>query len=459
MRLTIRSQHTALGKNLILLLSSGLLFYDRDGVAQWCRGVTMGLTSTLYAAISGLQSNSQAMTVTGNNIANTNTVGFKSSGTVFADVLSSSIASSGGNSEVGQGSQIQSVMTNFSQGGFESTGSSTDLAIQGDGFLIVSDPASETQLYTRNGSLSFDAEGYLVTADGYRVQGSSYNEDGEIVNGNLDDIQVDHITQIAANQTADVTLQTNLDSNAEILGAFDIAAPDDTSNYVTTVSVYDSLGTEHMATCYFTKTADQTWEWNIAVDSDDLAAGGPEDLTLVSTGVITFDENGDLLTGGVGNTGALAWANGSDPAQDIAYNFETTQFDNDSTIFSQDQDGYASGEVTSVDIAADGTVSAVYSNGETIAVAMISLATFTNPDGLDSAGGSLFSATSQSGTATMGYPGTSQGTLVTQALELSNVDLSAEFVDLITIQNAYTANSRVITTTDEMLKELLNLKR
>jgi len=128
-------------------------------------------------------------------------------------------------------------------------------------------------------------------------------------------------------------------------------------------------------------------------------------------------------------------------------------------VFSQDQDGYASGEVTDVDIAADGTVSAVYANGETIAVAMISLASFTNPDGLDSEGGSLFAATAESGTPTIGYAGASQGTLVTQALELANVDLAAEFVDLITIQNGYTANSRVITTTDEMLQELLNLKR
>ena len=419
----------------------------------------MGLSSTLYTAISGLQTNSQAMTVTGNNIANASTVGFKSSSTVFADLLSANIASSGGNSEVGQGSQIQSVQTDFSQGAFESTGSSTDLAIQGDGFLIVSDPAGDQNFYTRNGSLRFDEAGFLVTAEGYRVQGSSYNEDGELVNGNLGDIQVDQVGQIAAKQTENVTLQTNLDSNAEIVGAFDVAAPNDTSNYVTTSTVYDSLGTSHLTTCYFTKTADQTWTWNMVVDSDELAAGGPEDLTVIGNGEITFDENGNLVNGEVGDSGALEWANGSDPTQVITYNFATTQYDSDSTVFSQDQDGYASGEMTSVDIAADGTVSAVYSNGEAIEVAMISLATFTDPDGLDSAGGTLFAETAESGTPTIGYPGTSQGTLIVQALELSNVDLSVEFVDLITIQNAYSANSKVITTTDEMLQELLNLKR
>ncbi len=435
------------------------LYHQQDTMENGVREEAMGLSSTLYTAISGLQSSSQAMTVTGNNISNTNTIGFKSSSTVFSDLLASRIASSSGNSEVGQGSQIQSVSTNFSQGGYEATESATDLAIQGDGFFIVSSPETDTYYYTRNGSLSFDSSGYLVNADGYRVQGSPFNDDGELVNGQLGDIQVDHISQIAAKQTENVTLQTNLDSNSDILGVFDIADADATSNYVTTATIYDSLGTAHLTTCYFTKTADQTWEWNIAVESDELAAGGANDQTVLSSGVITFDVDGNLLTGDTGTSGAITWENGSDATQDITFTFDTTQFDSDSTVFSQNQDGYASGEVTSVDIAEDGTVSAVYSNGESIEVAMISLATFTNPDGLDSAGGSLFLATNQSGTPTLGYPGASQGTLITQALELSNVDLSAEFVDLITIQNAYSANSKVITTTDDMLNEVLNLIR
>lgn len=418
----------------------------------------MGLSSALYTAISGLQSNSQAMTVTGNNIANSNTVGFKTSSTVFADLLSANIASSSGSSQVGRGSQVQTVQTNFSQGGFESTESNTDIAIEGSGFFIVSDPLSDTNLYTRNGNFSFDDNGYLVTADGYRVQGSSFNSDGMLASGNLSDIQVDRVSQIEAKPTENVTLQTNLDSNSEVLGTFAIATPEDTSNYATTTTIYDSLGTSHLLSCYFTKTGAQSWDWNLTVDSTDLAVGGPDDLTLIGSGSLTFDQNGNLATGAAATVSSLAWANGSS-GQALTYDFATTQFDSDSTVFSQDQDGYTSGEVTDVDIAADGTVSAVYSNGETMEVGMISLASFANPDGLDSEGGSLFSATSGSGTPTIGYPGASQGTLITQALELSNVDLAAEFVDMITIQNGYTANSRVITTTDEMLQELLNLKR
>jgi len=423
----------------------------------------MGLSTALYTAITGLQGTSQAMTVTGNNIANSSTVGFKSSSTVFSDLLSANIASSSGNSQVGRGSQVQTVQTNYAQGGFESTESSTDIAIEGSGFFIVSDPLSDTSLYTRNGNFSFDEDGYLVSADGYRVQGSTFNENGILASGNLSDIQVDLVSQIEANQTENVTLQTNLDSNSDILnsGVFDITAPEDTSNYATTTTVYDSLGTSHLFTCYFTKVSDQVWDWNITVDGGDLTTGTEGVLVNVGSGTLTFDEYGNLLSGQTGTTtsGALTWDNGSEQTQLITYTFDTTQFDSDSTVFSQDQDGYASGEVTDVDIASDGTVSAVYSNGETIPVAMISLATFINPDGLDAVGSSLFRETGESGTPTIGYPGASQGTLITQALELSNVDLATEFVDLITIQNAYSASSKVITTTNEMLDELVNLIR
>ena len=424
---------------------------------------TMGLSTALYTAITLIQGTSQAMTVTGNNIANSSTVGFKSSSTVFSDMLSASIASSSGNSQVGRGSQVQTVQTQFSQGGFESTESSTDLAIEGSGFFIVSDPLSNTTLYTRNGNFSFGEDGYLVTADGYRVQGSTYNSNGVLASGNLSDIQVDLVSQIEAEPTENVDLQTNLDSNSEVLnsGVFDITNPEDTSNYATTTTIYDSLGTSHILTCYFTKTGDQTWDWNLTVDGGDLSGGTSGVLENIGSGTLTFDEDGNLSAGGTGltTTGILTWENGSNQSQQITYSFDTTQFDSDSTVFSQDQDGYPSGEVTDVDIASDGTVSAVYSNGETIPVAKISLATFINPDGLDAVGSSLYSETSESGTPSIGYPGSSQGTLVTQALELSNVDLATEFVDLITIQNAYSAASKVITTTNEMLDELVNVIR
>lgn len=419
----------------------------------------MGISSSLYTAISGLQANAQAMNVTGNNISNSNTTAFKSSSSVFSDLLSSQISSAGGESEVGRGSQLAAVQTNFSQGSFESTESSTDLAIEGDGFFIVSAPESDAMLYTRNGAFDFDEEGYLTTSDGYRLQGSLYTEDGQLNEGLLADIKIDMLTQSPAAQTENVEVYSNLDADSDILGTFDITDPAGTSNYSATSVVYDSLGTAHTVTCFFTKTASQSWDWNVTAESSELTAGGTDDFTSIGSGTLTFDEDGNLLSGGSGTTSTLAWNNGSDPSQTINFTFDTSQFDSDSSVFSQDQDGYTAGEITSVDIAEDGTVSAVYSNGETVDLAMICLATFVNPNGLSSAGNSLYRATTSSGNAAIGYPGASQGSLVVQSLELSNVDLSQEFVDLITIQNGYNANSKVITTVDEMLQEVLNLKR
>lgn len=420
----------------------------------------MGLSSTLYVGISGLQTNSQAMSVVGNNISNSNTTAFKSSSTIFSDVMATTVASASGNSEVGRGAQISTVSTNFTQGTLEATDSSTDLAIQGDGFFIVSAAEEDTMYYTRNGAFSFDDDGYLVSSEGLRVQGSAIDDEGQ-VQGDLGDILINLVSQIPAGQTETVDMTTNLDSDSELLGAFDIADSAATSNFSSSLIIYDSLGTEHIATCFYTKTANNEWEYNIAVESSELdaAQAGAEDLTVVATGTLEFDEDGNLTAGGTVDTAALMWNNGSDQGQEITYNFDVTQFDSESTIYYQTQDGYAAGELSSVDINSDGTVSAVYSNGLTTDVAKIALATFTNPDGLSSAGGSLWEATSASGNAAIGFPGESQGYLVTQSLELSNVDLSAEFVDMITIQNGYNAASKVITTVDEMLQEVLNLKR
>lgn len=423
----------------------------------------MGLSSTLYTGISGLQANAEAMSVTGNNISNSNTIGFKSSSTLFSDVLSASISSSSGESQVGRGAQIATVQTSFSQGSFQNSTSSTDLAIEGDGFFMVSEAGSSENLYTRNGSFSFDSNGYLVNSDGYRVQGKGFDSNGNLLGGDPTDILVDLNSQIPARQTSELTLTTNLDAGSSLVGPFDITDPDATSNYSTSTQIYDSLGNTHTATTYFTMTSPQTWEWHTVVNSSELttAAAGPEALTEVGSGTMTFDEDGNLLTGGSASTtaGAIAWNNGSDATQQIDMTFATTQFSSSSVVISQNQNGYAPGEVTKVSIDNSGTVTASYSNGENIDIAMLTLATFTNPTGLTKEGGSLYAATAGSGEPSVGTAGASQGYIYTNSLELSNVDLAQEFVDLITIQNGYSASSKVITTTDEMLQELINLKR
>lgn len=423
----------------------------------------MGLSSTLYTGISGLQANAEAMSVTGNNISNSNTVGFKSSSTLFSDVLSASISSASGASQVGRGTQISTVKTTFSQGSFQSTSSSTDLAIEGDGFFMVSEAGSGETLYTRNGSFSFDSQGYLINAEGYRVQGKLYDDEGELMGGDPTDIQVDINSQIPASQTSTLTLNTNLDAGSEMVGPFDISDPENSSNYSTSTQIYDSLGNTHLATTYFTMTAAQTWEWHTTVDSSELDASvaGADAITEIGSGTLTFDSDGNLLTGGTASTaaGAIVWNNGSDATQQIDMTFDTTQFSSSSVVISQSQDGYAAGEVVEVSIDNDGTVTASYSNGESIDIAMLTLATFSNPSGLNKEGGSLYASTAQSGDPSVGTAGASQGYIYTNSLELSNVDLAQEFVDLITIQNGYSASSKVITTTDEMLQELINLKR
>lgn len=418
----------------------------------------MGLSSTLFTGISGLKANSEAMSVTGNNISNSSTIGFKSSSTLFSDVLSANMSSASGTSQVGRGVQISTVSTAFSQGSFSSTNSETDLAIEGDGFFMVSNDSSDEVYYTRNGSFDFDSDGYLVNAEGYRVQGKLY-VDGELSGGDATDIQVDFGTQIPAKQTGSITLTTNLNSGSETLSAFDLADPDNSSNYSTSTQVYDSLGNTHLVTTYFTKTADQTWEWHTVVDSSEVTTTATTDITEIGSGTLTFDTDGTLMTGGTATTGSIAWNNGADTSQTFDMSFDTTQFSSSSIVISQSQDGYAPGEVVNVAIDSDGTVQASYSNGETIDVALLTLATFTNPDGLSKEGGSLYAETRSSGEPSIGTSGASQGYIYTSSLELSNVDLSEEFVSLITIQNAYSASSKVITTTDEMLQELISLKR
>ncbi len=422
----------------------------------------MGLSSTLYTGISGLKANSEAMSVTGNNISNSSTVGFKASSTLFSDVLSASMASASGTTQVGRGVQISTVATTFSQGSFSSTSSDTDLAIEGDGFFMLGNDSNEEISYTRNGSFDFDSDGYLVNTEGYQVLGKRY-VDGELSGGDPESIQIDFESQIPAHMTESITLTTNLNSGSDTITAFDITDAENTSNYSTSSQTYDSLGDTHLVTTYFTKTADQTWEWHTVVDSSELdpSVAAATDLTEVGSGTLTFDEDGNLTSGGVSSTtaGAIVWNNGSDGTQQIEMNFNTTQFSSSSVVISQSQDGYAPGEVVDVSIDTDGTVSASYSNGETIDVAMLTLATFNNPSGLEKLGGSLYGQTSSSGDPSVGLAGASQGYIYTSSLELSNVDLSEEFVSLITIQNAYSASSKVITTTDEMLQELINLKR
>lgn len=423
----------------------------------------MGISSALYSGVSGLNTNSQAMSVIGNNLANTNTVGFKGSRTVFADLLSSSINGSGGASQVGRGVGMSKVDQVFSQGTFESTESNLDVAIEGEGFFILKEPGNDTPFYSRAGAFRFDDDGYLINPEGYRVQGKQFDVNGELTPGDATDIRVAGTGLIQGNATSTLTLTTNLDSSEPIIAAaFDLANPD-TYNYSSSVQVFDSLGNPHLLTTYFTKTANNTWAVNWSAETDDIPPvilqGAFADLVFTPDGILTNAAlDPPLPTLGNIPAGALDWANGTTPTG-ITITFDTTQFNSDSVVISQDQNGFGAGNLTGVEIDPDGILVAFYSNGEQTKIAQLVLGKFVNPNGLALVGSNLYNETTSSGPARTGLPGPELGKVFTNSLEQSNVDMGAEFVRMITVQRGFQANSKIITTVDELLGELINLKR
>jgi flagellar hook protein FlgE len=419
----------------------------------------MGISSALYSGVSGLNTNSQAMSVIGNNLANTNTVGFKGARTVFSDLLSSRINGSGGSSQVGRGVGMSKVDNIFSQGTFESTESNLDVAIEGEGFFMLKQPGDDTTYYSRAGAFRFDEEGYLINPEGLRVQGKGYDVNGELIAGDPTDIQVSNEGLIAGQVTTEMTLNTNLDSSSLIIAAPFLYTDPTTFNYSSSAQIFDTLGNPHLITTYFKKTAANTWNWYWT--SED-AAGTPMGQTTAgaaAAGVLTFTPDGELtVVPTVGNTGALNWNNGTTPTA-LQITFDTTQFNSDSVVISQNQNGYGAGNLTGVNINEDGIVIASYSNGRQILVSSLVLAKFTNPNGLELAGSNLYQETTSSGAPRTGLPGAELGKVFTNSLEQSNVDMGTEFVKMITAQRGFQANSKIITTVDELLGELINLKR
>jgi len=443
----------------------------------------MGVSSSLYSGVSGLNANGNAMSVIGNNIANANTIGFKSSRAIFGDLLSSQMSGSGGTSQVGRGVGLSMVDNIFSQGTFENTETNTDLAVEGSGFFIVSDPSTgnTVQNYTRAGAFRFDAEGYLVNPEGYSVMGYNLDEDGNTF-GDLSPIWANTLSFSQAGPTASVDLTINLNSGSTaIASGFDPLDASGTSNYATSIQVYDSLGSTHLMTTYFTKTSDQNWEWNTVVDGGELTSGTSGTLSVVGSGSLEFDASGNLiridgndLYSVPGDTAsdlvvpaptattlanALDWSNGAVQTQQIAIDMQSSQYANPSMVVSQEQDGYGTGTLVKLSIDESGNVIGNFSNGSPRNLMRLALAKFTNPNALDKVGNNMYAQSNGSGVPTIGTVGSGVGNIFTNSLELSNVDIAQEFVKMITTQRGFSANSKTITTTDEMLAEVINLKR
>ncbi len=401
------------------------------------------MIGSLYSGISGINANTNAMSVVGDNIANMGTTGFKSSNISFANVLSQSIGGMGG-SQIGRGVTTTEVRSQWSSGTLESTGNVTDLAIDGQGLFMVGGSDGETY-YTRAGNFKFDKNSNLVNPDGYVVQGYELDDEGKA--GKITDISIPS-TGNSPKATANMNVGMNLDAGA---------AEDDT--YSTTVTVYDSLGNAIGLTLDFEKTATAgQWDVSASIPAD----AGTAALDVAS---VTFDENGDLeegldpkvtLTLDSGETQEVAW--------DI-YGEETgdgtlTGYASESTTLSQTRDGYPAGSLQGVSVSEEGEVVASYSNGQLVSLYKIALADFSNYSGLRKMGGNLYGETLASGQANVGVAGSGgMGSIASSSLEMSNVDLAKEFVKMITTQRSFQANSKVISTSDEVLAELINIKR
>ncbi len=425
----------------------------------------------MYSGVSGLRAEGEALGVVGDNIANVNTVGFKAQRAVFQDVLGHSILAGTSSALPGSGVRMGDVQQLFTQGNLTNTGVSTDVALNGDGFLVVGGTVDGItgNFYTRAGQLTIDNGGVLVNQQGLSVQGYLANADGTL-QASISDLRVP-TASLSPFATTEIEVTANLDPRAEIL-TFDILQPDTTSNFSTSITVFDSLGTARTLDVYFNNAGGNLYNYTVVADGAELAGGTPGTDTIVGTGSLQFTTDGALDTATTPPP-SLNFAGGATANQEIDLNFGddittdgatglggTTQFASESAVSSQAQDGFASGEFSGLAIDGTGLVQGLYTNGQKIAIGRLAVAKFRSNDGLGRAGQNLWIETRESGTAALGAAGAGgRASVSSGALESSNVDLGEEFVGLIQHQRSFSANSKTITTADEMLQELINIKR
>jgi flagellar hook protein FlgE len=412
----------------------------------------MSISSSLYTAETGLGASSIAMDVVGNNIANSNTVGFKASTANFADLF----AVAQGDLEVGEGVDLAAVRRLETQGAIETTTSALDLAVAGQGFFILKDSSGNT-FYSRAGQFTVDANGNVVNPGGLLLQGTSGN------------ITLDNTQTLPAAATTAIDLKLNLDATAAPAPAFP-AGPDAASsawlsagNFSAALPLYDSTGQSHDATFLFRQSAANSWDYVVVAKRSEIDTTAPTstELRQIGGGTLTFDGSG-ALTGATGGVNAVTWTNGgaTQALTGAALNFTgTTQFASPSAVLALGQDGAPQGTLTRISIDEQGRINGEFSNGRQQVLGQVRLATFHNPEGLDAIGDSLFAATADSGAASTGAPGDGgRGGLLSGALESSNVDLAQEFVGMILAQRSFQLNSRVITVADQMYSVATGLK-
>lgn len=411
----------------------------------------MGLFSALFAGVNGINSNGNVISVIGDNIANVNTIGYKGSRAVFEDILA------GSDTNIGLGSRVADINGQFNQGGFESSSSVTDLAIDGEGFFVVqSDDGS--QFYTRAGQFSVNKDGDIVNQANQVLQGFTVDASNDVTS-QVGDMTVS-TTPIPPHSTSEITLQMNLDSDTVVGSAFSVVNPTGTSNFSAGITAYDSLGNGHLVTMYYRKTtATRTWSWYAVVAQAEITSATAD--KICAQGTVKFSSSGGLQS----STTTSSDFDFLNAAQNQAITFDfgsgvagVTQFGSDSAVINIGQDGYASGSLKSIEIDSDGTISGNFTNGQTQTLGQVLLATFNNREGLKRVGNNNYQETLDSGVPVLGSPASAgKGSIVSSTLEQSNVDLANELIKMVIIQRGFQANSRTISTVNDMLAQLVTL--
>ncbi len=439
---------------------------------------------SMFSAVSGLSAHQLKMDTVGNNIANVNTVGYKGSRTTFQEVFTQTIQGAGAPQDglggtnprqVGLGIDVSSMDTFHIQGAVERTDYVTDMMINGEGFFMVSDdPNFADRSYTRAGNFSLDGSGNLVTANGERVLGYMADEQGNLGN-NIEGLQVSQGETFPPQATTEVELGGTLNSRIgttvvgeefiEALIAGDLSDEQrDSIAARQNIQVFDSLGGMHNIELAFVKTGDDTYQveaFYLEENGDLIHLQDEDDESL--GGTIQFNDSGNIvLEDGSIDSLDLSHAVGGG-AQDLDFTLDLSNlkmFDNPSNVKLEERDGYSQGALEDFSVSQTGEVIGNFDNGQRRILGQLAIASFTNPGGLEKTGGNNFRETANSGNINVGNPGTQGlGVINSGALEMSNVDLSKEFTDMITTQRGFQANSRIITTSDEMLQEVVNMKR
>jgi flagellar hook protein FlgE len=388
--------------------------------------------------------------VTANNVANADTIGFKESRAEFADVYAAGAVNLN-TSSIGEGARLASTAQQFTQGNITTTSSNLDLAISGDGFFTLADPSNGV-VYTRNGEFSEDKNGNVVTSTGQALQVYPPTTNGGFNTGTLTNLNL-QTAQSAPLATSTGAAILNLPADSTVPADAATFDPNDPLSYneSTSTTVYDSLGNGYPATFYFTQTA-ATGVWNVNMLVNGVSAGPTQQLT--------FGANGQVAAGG----GSLTFPNfaptdGATAPQSMTFNFQqSTQYGGSFGVTSINQNGFATGQLSTVSIDPTGIVSAVYTNGRSTELGQLALANFPNPQGLKQLGDTNWAETFTSGTHVSGTAGTAGfGSIQSGALESSNVDLTTELVNMITAQRAFQANAQVITTANQLSQTVINI--